>query len=149
MKKCSICKEEKLLLLFNKNKTRKDGLSNVCRYCSREKSKVYYKNNGRKHKEVVAKRNKEIRLDIMTKVYDFLSKNPCINCGEDDITVLEFDHLRDKVKCVSDMMKRRNSWTVIQAEIEKCQILCANCHRRKTAKDQNWFVLEYIQGRLA
>ena len=46
--------------------------------------------------------------------------------------MLDFDHLRDKVADVSAMLNRR--WPVILAEIEKCDVVCANCHRRRTAK---------------
>lgn len=136
---------------FHKNKTKKDGLSTICKICSKLKSKSYYKNNTNNHREKVGERNRRVRKENSIKLYDYLSKNPCVNCGERDITVLEFDHLKDKIKDVSRMVSDC-SWETVQKEIEKCQVLCANCHRRKTATDQNWFVLDYLKnknGRLA
>jgi hypothetical protein len=47
--------------------------------------------------------------------------------------VLEFDHLRDKLFSVGQDLSRR-SWSSILAEIEKCEVVCANCHRRRTAR---------------
>lgn len=63
-----------------------------------------------------------------------------MDCGESDVVVLEFDH-RDpelKVLDVSTMVSNRHSWTDIIAEIEKCDVRCANCHRRKTASQFGW-----------
>ena len=45
MKKCNKCKEEKPLSEFNKNKSRKDGLSYKCKGCDREQSKTHRQNN--------------------------------------------------------------------------------------------------------
>lgn len=144
MKSCQVPLEEQQ---FNKNKTRKDGLSSICRICSKERSRRYYAENTIEHKKAVFTRNRRLRQDNLRKVYDYLSENFCVVCNEKDITVLEFDHLRDKDKNISELVSRGCGWETIKAEIEKCQVLCANCHRRKTAKDQNWFVLDYVRMR--
>ena len=60
-------------------------------------------------------------------------RNPCVDCGEGDPVVLEFDHLRDKRFSIGQELVRR-SWRSILAEIEKCEVVCANCHRRRTAR---------------
>lgn len=70
-------------------------------------------------------------------LYEYVSQHPCALCGESDPAVLQFDHLRDKVAVVSRMMDY--SWESILKEIEKCQVLCANCHARKTAKEHGWY----------
>lgn len=75
------------------------------------------------------RKRKELRL----KVLEYLSTHPCEHCGEKDPLVLEFDHCRGvKVKEVSRMVNDCRAWKIILEEIEKCQILCCNCHRRKT-----------------
>ncbi len=47
--------------------------------------------------------------------------------------VLEFDHLRDKAFAIGASLPYRN-WEAILAEIAKCDVVCANCHRRRTAR---------------
>jgi hypothetical protein len=47
--------------------------------------------------------------------------------------VLEFDHLRDKLFSIGNKLSSR-SWKSILAEIEKCDVVCANCHRRRTGR---------------
>lgn len=72
-------------------------------------------------------------------VYNLLLESSCADCGEKDPVVLEFDHVRDKDMNISLLLAGGYSLERIQKEIEKCIIRCANCHRRKTAKDQNWY----------
>jgi hypothetical protein len=57
---------------------------------------------------------------------------PCADCGETDPLVLEFDHLGDKKFNVGAGMRER-SWQAVRDEIAKCDVVCANCHRRRTA----------------
>lgn len=76
----------------------------------------------RRHREA----NKE-------RIYEYLLVHPCVDCGESDPIVLEFDHVRGtKKKNVSRMACGSTySWTAIKIEIDKCDIRCANCHRRR------------------
>jgi hypothetical protein len=67
-------------------------------------------------------------------VYEYLSAHPCVDCGEADPVVLEFDHVRgEKVRGIARMMSGTHSVKTIMAEIGKCDVRCANCHRRVTA----------------
>src|SRR3546814_8531418 len=67
-----------------------------------------------------------------------LRAHPCVDCGETDPVVLEFDHLRDKVGNVSAMVHSNELWRLVD-EIEKCEVVCANCHRRRTARRANTY----------
>jgi hypothetical protein len=71
-------------------------------------------------------------------IVDYLRAHPCVDCGEADIVVLEFDHLRDKVASISQMI-RNNELARIIEEIAKCDVVCANCHRRRTAQRGGWY----------
>ena len=59
-------------------------------------------------------------------MWDYLKKHPCVDCGEKNPIVLEFDHLRDKLIEVSRLVQY-TSINKVQSEIEKCEIRCANC----------------------
>lgn len=76
----------------------------------------------------IRNRNKQYLLE-------YLQKHPCIMCGESDPVVLEFDHIDSSTKLqdVSAMATKMHfSLKRIIEEIAKCQVLCCNCHRRKT-----------------
>jgi hypothetical protein len=63
----------------------------------------------------------------------------CVDCGETDPIVLEFDHEPgNKVDIISRMVQQR-AWNATLAEIAKCSVRCANCHRRKTAERAGWY----------
>lgn len=72
-------------------------------------------------------------------IMSHLQANPCVDCGENDPIVLEFDHIEpaQKYRTISNM----KSYPVdkIQSEIAKCEVRCANCHRRKTAIQFGWY----------
>jgi hypothetical protein len=63
----------------------------------------------------------------------FFREHPCSDCGESDPLVLEFDHLADKSFGIAQGLRDR-SWQAILDEIAKCDVVCANCHRRRTAR---------------
>lgn len=79
-------------------------------------------------KKVARKRNREY-------VDNFLKEHPCIDCGESDIVVLEFDHIgTDKELELSLAVNQCWSLDKIKKEMKKCVVRCANCHRRITRK---------------
>lgn len=73
------------------------------------------------------------------RMWNYLRSHPCVDCGELDPMVLQFDHLRDKTMAVSKLLGDGYSWTRILQEIKKCVVRCANCHFRKTGKEQGWY----------
>ena len=69
------------------------------------------------------------RGESYSYINKYKSDNGCTDCGETDWRVLEFDHLRDKFMDVSKMVARCFTLDKIREEIEKCEVVCANCHR--------------------
>lgn len=137
MKICSTCKL--LKDNFYKNKRRADGLQTYCIDCSKEHSKKCYKNFSEDKKQEIKKLATNKRIRNTQFLWDFLKRNPCIDCGEADPIVLDLDHIRDKVINVSDLVQQAGSIERIQEEINKCEVRCANCHRRKTSKQFDWY----------
>lgn len=142
MKKCTMCKEKKLLNEFN-FRIKALGLRQYqCKKCTRALVKNHYKINREYYLRKAKKRNAKNRLETQNYVRNYLSKHPCVDCEESDIIVLEFDHVRhkgNKFQAVSQLMRGRYSLQKVKEEIKKCEIRCANCHRRKTAKEFKWF----------
>ncbi len=141
VKKCSRCKKEKIDTEFNfKNKA--FGVRHLhCKECTRLLIKNHYNKNKQYYLEKAATRNNKFKLEIHSFLRDFFKKRPCIDCGESDLRVLEFDHKNKftKFKAVSSMIRLQFPIEKIKEEIEKCDVRCANCHRKKTARDFNWF----------
>jgi L-lysine 2,3-aminomutase len=65
-------------------------------------------------------------------VVEVLAATGCVDCGNRDVRVLEFDHLRDKRANVSELLARGHSVRALRDEIAKCEVVCRNCHRRRT-----------------
>lgn len=75
-------------------------------------------------------------------VFEYLLEHPCVDCGETDPIVLEFDHLPgfEKRRDVGTMIASGTwSWATILEEIAKCEVVCANDHKRRTSKRAGWF----------
>lgn len=87
-----------------------------------------------KNIEDLYRAQKRHRVKVRSKLFDYLSSRKCADCGENDPVVLEFDHTdrKMKFKTVAKMLSGHYSWESISREIDKCEIRCANCHRRKT-----------------
>jgi hypothetical protein len=86
------------------------------------------------------KRLKEVRLDNHEKMGVYLNAHPCVVCGEKDIVVLEFNHKNpsEKYRNIAQLTSSCR-WEKILPEIEKCEVVCANCHKRITAKQRGWW----------
>jgi hypothetical protein len=111
----------------------------TCRECQKPFRKNWYEDNKATHLENVRERKERVRQEAREYVWNYLTTHPCIRCGEPDPTVLEFHHRHGKKSEVSKMVADGLSIATIQAEINKCDVLCANCHRRQTSQSQGWF----------
>ena len=72
---------------------------------------------------------------------DYLKYQCCGDCGERDPVLLEFNHIDPTTKKfnISDGVLNKVSLETLETEIDKCSILCANCHRSRTAASSNWY----------
>ena len=131
---CTVCHRTLALSSFNRNRCKKDGFATLCRECNRKHSRAYYRRWRKKHKTVVAERNARMVRENHKKILEYLLSHPCVDCGERDPIVLEFDHVRGKKKRNVNGLFRGYSWEVVEREIRKCEVRCANCHRRKTMR---------------
>ena len=140
MKKCNHCGIEKDEAEFN---WRWKGLGikqPTCRDCQHGQNKMYFGGSAKeKHLEQVRERKHAARDVAREYVWDYLSTHPCGACGESNPVVLEFHHESHKEKPISVMVNGGYPISKIDAEISKCIVLCANCHRKVTMKERGWF----------
>ena len=138
MKLCSKCKQLKQLNEFGNNRKKPDGKQSYCSDCSKAKDKRHYKNND---KRKLAIRDDDVKRfqRVLDNLVKYLKEHPCVDCGESDIIVLEFDHLPQYKKQynIATMIKGCN-WEKIETEIAKCEVVCANCHHKRAATRGNW-----------
>jgi hypothetical protein len=115
----------------------------VCKTCTAKRSGDWYEDNKDRQLEYVRNNNQKYRQTAREYAWEYLSTHPCSQCGETDPVVLEFHHIGGKDTEVSRLIGRGASLEVMKAEIAKCQVLCSNCHRRITAKEQGWYRGKY------
>lgn len=144
MKTCKSCCTEKTLDGFrarNRNKSGKVYYHTVCRECENVKTRARHKKNYEANPQFYCARTIASKIPIRMRVIRYLKEHPCIDCSNSDIRVLEFDHRNpsEKVDAVSSMIRKGRPWQAIEKEIAKCDVRCANCHRIKTANDNDFY----------
>jgi hypothetical protein len=107
-----------------------------CRECF----KRYFADRGPRHSSQV-KIAKERRIGAARGfLAEYLASHLCMDCGETEILVLEFDHCRGvKRHDISRLLSQGPSIARLKRELGVCDVVCANCHRRRTARRGSWF----------
>lgn len=139
VKRCPRCERNLPAECFNKHKKR--GLQGYCKECNASYSANAYANNINGTKDKIKARAVSDRIRTKNVIYDYLLQNPCVDCEESDPIVLDFDHIDPILKksTISELVNSGAPLTKILKEIEKCEIRCANCHRRRTAIQFGWY----------
>lgn len=108
-----------------------------------EKAKAYakkhYENNKTEYKARARKFTKKNRQVLRDWIWDFFKVHPCVDCNETDPIVLQFDHQKDKKFEIGLAVRKSISLEALKEEVAKCEVRCANCHMKKTAKDFGWW----------
>lgn len=99
-----------------------------CCECHKPFRKRWYEGRKERHLQQVKERKQLVRDIAREYVWDYLSKHPCIECGESDPVVLEFHHRHGKDPAVSFLVAAGYSIATIQAEIDKCDVLFMTLH---------------------
>jgi hypothetical protein len=109
-----------------------------CRDCRRSYDVASYKDQPRRRAVVMAANAKQVaRKQAYVRA---ALEGGCVDCGLDDMRTLEFDHLDgvEKVAGVMSLARSGASITRIQAEIDKCEVVCRNCHAIRTHERAGW-----------
>jgi len=117
------------------------GYQNNCRKCRAKYNRKHYINNKRTYLQNALERRTRLKKELRTKMLEYLHTRACEACGEADPVVLDFHHRKGTKKTftIAWAMSNRIPWSRILKEITKCQILCANDHRRAHARTQKTY----------
>lgn len=137
--RCSMCRRYRAIEEFAFANMTTGRRQDHCRSCHAAYRRAHYLANKEDYvRRAIAQVNAR-RAVNRREIYAYLREHPCVDCGETDVLVLEFDHrdraLKWKPVGVLAVGKR---WPVVRAEIEKCCVRCVNCHRRRTAAQMGW-----------
>lgn len=108
----------------------------MCRVCHRRYTRQHYQDNKQYYIDKAAKRTNEQRDKIREHLIACFAVG-CSDCGTTDVRVLEFDHLGDKEYNISTMLGGGMNLDKVKAETAKCDVVCANCHKIRTAAQFN------------
>lgn len=122
---------------FSNKKTGKK--SKVCKPCIRKYDKSHYDKNKHKYRKTKNDKRKDRAIKIRSFIISLLKKSKCMDCGNNDWRVLEFDHrdMNNKSMNIADATKYSLEKT--KKEIEKCDIVCSNCHRIRTITQLGYY----------
>src|SRR5260221_6942645 len=145
---CRGCGEDKELEAFGFRNKAAGRRHQKCRACVAEYGRAHYERNRQEYITRSACNMRVRRRALKEKVWCYLAENPCVDCGEADPLVLEFDHIdpENKLSEIYSLVQNTYRWNSILAEIERCQVRCANCHRRRTALQFAWPKLAFAEG---
>jgi len=150
MRTCTICLIEKEITEFNLRSRVTGNRTTICRPCENEKSRRNYE---AKRAERIAKAKEwqaHQRALVRAFLWEHLLHHPCVDCGETDPRVLEFDHMRgEKEFNIAGSWSDTYRLDRVAEEVAKCDMRCANCHRKKTASDYAWWKDRWLKGEVA
>jgi hypothetical protein len=132
MRTCSRCGESKPLLEFPERVRGSGRRRSHCRSCKAQYQRDWYGRNKERHKEAVAQ-IRRITTEANQSIVRAAKDRPCADCGGYfPPYVLDLDHVRgEKVGNISRMVSGATQ-AAVRAEIAKCDVVCANCHRERT-----------------
>ena len=137
---CTQCGEEYDLTEFPLRNQFTERRQSYCKNCKALMHADWYERNKDVQKAIAKKYRTEYRGNLRDYALEYLSTHPCVSCGESDPRILEFHHARGvKLNDVSSLIGRGSSLEKLKEEIDKCDVYCANCHRKLTVEERGWF----------
>lgn len=136
---CYMCGETKPEADFAFDDMAKGTRQRHCRKCQAAYRRAHYLANRDTYIRREVARIKRYRLENRQLMLAYLRGHPCVDCGESDPVMLEFDHRDPSLKKgYVSVMAAHKPWRLVLVEIAKCDVRCANCHQRRTAGQFNW-----------
>jgi hypothetical protein len=110
-----------------------------CRKCHAAYRREHYARTKQTYIENERVRIRDRRHRNRALLLEYLLAHPCVDCGQRDPVVLDFDHRDPRMKRAEiAKLAARQTWETVLSEIAKCDVRCASCHRKRTAAQFNW-----------
>ena len=132
LRRCGRCGQLKPLEEFAWRRKNLGQRHNYCRPCHSAYHRQHYLANRQRYIDQAQATKRRARREKTEQLLAYFATHPCIDCGETDPLVLEFDHVSDDKSFEVARAMSDKSWSTILDEIAKCEVVCANCHRRRT-----------------
>lgn len=139
MKSCTKCGDEfpvKDFPFVNKSTGKRYAM---CRPCKRKYDRDKWASQKQQRNPRKRETQKVIRDERRNYIVSILRASQCVDCGNSDWRVLEFDHRTQKEKEFNIADSVHYSVARIQKEIDKCDVVCANCHRIRTIQQLGYY----------
>jgi hypothetical protein len=131
-RRCGRCGRRKPASEFAWRRKARGQRDSYCRPCRAAYKREHYAAHRERYITNALRRKQALAAERAAYLVSFFSERPCVECGETDPLVLEFDHRGEKSFGIAKGLRDHN-WRVVLDEIAKCDVVCANCHRRRTA----------------
>lgn len=128
---CSRCRTTLPDVCFNRHRSERQWW---CRKCF----KTYFRERQSEHLAQVKRAKTLRRQATRAALLRHLESNPCADCGEVDPVVLECDHIGVKTAEISRLVQSGAPVERLKQELTQCDVVCANCHRRRTSLRAGW-----------
>ena len=116
---------------FHRNRAKLDGRQNACKECQRSYVRAHCRQRPEYYKAKALRQTQRKRA-VIRRLIEREEDRPCADCGVAfPYHVMDFDHVAGGKRF--NIGRGLSSWTVadVRAEIEKCEVVCANCHRER------------------
>jgi hypothetical protein len=143
-KRCARCEQDLPLECFHKKRGKE--LQAWCKECLRAYKADHYQANKENFQAKARVYRKKIQEQMRDWLFLSVKNVPCMDCGRRfNYWVMDLDH-RDPSTKKAELSKfiRNCDWPGLRAEVKKCDVVCANCHRDRTAKQQGWTIRRMI-----
>lgn len=124
---CTRCKTPKELSEFNKSAYRKEGTRSHCKQCEREQANEFYHKNPEPYRDRAKKSKRKMADHLNAFMLKLKKESGCILCQEKEIACLDFHHV---IKGTPVTRSANHSYIRFEKELNKCVIVCCNCHRK-------------------
>jgi hypothetical protein len=134
-RRCPRCGRNLPLEAFDYRDAERTRLQSYCRECAKSAWRDWYEKdeNREKHLRLVGERRRA-RIERHREIVRELKSQPCADCGERfPPEAMDFDHIAKKRIEVSRLLYISGTEALL-AEIQKCEVVCANCHRIRTRR---------------